>query len=299
MGAGETLTFTLQYGVAHKPEPDAARCGSRDRRDREPIGASGSAGFARRPIGRMPVKRSLITLQALTEVETGGIIAAPTTSLPEVPGGEMQLGLSLHLAARLDLRADRLSQCRLPGGGAGWRDWLLRAAAGVPERLRTMYRSDGARHIVPHDVPRLPGWGGSRRCMSAIRRPTSSSSTSTARCSTRCICASRPGLADRPWDIAIETELVAHIEKVWERPDQGIWESRGPAAALYPFEGDGLGRRRPLSQTQGHRPRRAGATLEASARADASDVICREGFNAARNSFVQIFDDPRCSTRAC
>jgi GH15 family glucan-1,4-alpha-glucosidase len=159
--ASRTLTFTLQYGMAYKPEPEPL----------DPAAAIAAIeGYWRDRIGKFcaqtdwpePVRQSLITLQALTEVETGAIIAAPTMALPEVPGSVCNWDYrytwlrdsTFALSAFLNAGYREEASC--------WRDWLLRTATGVPERLRTMYRNDGARHTVPHDVSRLPGWENCR-----------------------------------------------------------------------------------------------------------------------------------------
>ncbi|HEV2100962.1 MAG TPA: glycoside hydrolase family 15 protein [Stellaceae bacterium] len=158
--AGHCVNFVLQYGVAHQPEPEPL----------DPATAvAATETYWRDWIGKFraptdwpdPVKRSLITLQALTEAETGGIVAAPTTSLPEVPGGGRNWDYrytwlrdsTFALTAFLNAGYREEATC--------WRDWLLRAAAGAPERLRTMYRCDAARHVLPYDVPWLAGWEGS------------------------------------------------------------------------------------------------------------------------------------------
>ena len=98
------------------------------------------------------------------------------------------------------------------------------------------------------------------------------------------------GLDGRPWEIAIETELVAHIEKVWENPDQGIWESRGPARHFTHSKVMAwVGVDRYLKLKDIAAPRRRGSKACASGCTD----DCRDGFDAARNSFVQTFDGPR------
>ena len=127
--------------------------------------------------------------------------------------------------------------------------------------------------------------------MSAIRQPISSSSTSTARCSNSLHLCEQAGLADRPWDIAIETEFVAHIEKVWVKPDQGIWESRGrPRHFTHSKVMAWVGVDRYLKLKDIAAPRRR--ELEG-LRERMHRTICQDGFDAARNSFVQTFDEPR------
>ncbi|HTQ33000.1 MAG TPA: glycoside hydrolase family 15 protein, partial [Stellaceae bacterium] len=288
--AGDTLSFTLQYGVAHKPEPEPLDA---------PADIATTESYWRDWIGKFDartewpemVKRSLITLQALTEVETGGIIAAPTTSLPEVPGGTLNWDYrytwlrdsTFALTAFLNA-GYREEACR-------WRDWLLRAAAGVPERLRTMYRGDAARHTVPHDVPRLPGWEGSTPVHVGNPAADQFQLDIYGEVLDSLHLCEQAGLDGRPWDIAVETELVDHIEKVWEQPDRGIWELRGaPRHFTHSKVMAWVGVDRYLRLTDIPPPRRL--ELE-DLRERIHATICRDGFDGTRNSFVQTFDKPR------
>ena len=288
--AGQTLIFTLQYGVAHRPEPEpldaAAAIAATDNYWRDWMGK-----FRAPTDWPEPVKRSLITLQALTEAETGGIIAAPTMALPEVPAGVCNWDYrytwlrdsTFALTAFLNAGYREEASC--------WRDWLLRAAAGVPERLRTMYRSDGARHTVPHDVPRLPGWEGSKPVHVGNPAADQFQLDIYGEVLDSLHLCEQAGLDDRPWDIAVETELVGHLEKVWEKPDQGIWELRGsPRHFTHSKVMAWVGVDRYLKLKDIPSPRRR--ELEG-LRRRIHAAICRDGFDAARNSFVQTFDAPR------
>lgn len=288
--AGQVFSFTLQYGVAHEPEPEptdaAAAVAATERYWRDWI-----AGFRAPTDWPDAVKRSLLTLQALTETKTGGIIAAPTTSLPEVAGGTCNWDYrytwlrdsTFALTAFLNAGYREEASC--------WRDWLLRAAAGVPERLRTMYRGDGARHTVPYDVPRLSGWEHSRPIHIGNPAADQFQLDIYGEVLDSLHLCEQAGLRDRPWDIAIETELAAHIAKVWEKPDQGIWESRGPARHFTHSKvmaWVGIDRYLKLKDIAAPRRRQLEGLRE---RMHAT--ICRDGFDGARNSFVQTFDAPR------
>ncbi|HWD58459.1 MAG TPA: glycoside hydrolase family 15 protein [Stellaceae bacterium] len=287
---GDTLTFTLQYGIAHRPEPEpldaAAAIAATENYWRDWIGK-----FRAPTDWPEAVKRSLITLQALTEADTGGIIAAPTTSLPEVAGGECNWDYrytwlrdsTFALTAFLNAGYREEAMC--------WRDWLLRTAAGVPGRLRTMYRSDGGRHTVPYDVDRLPGWQNSRPVHAGNTAADQFQLDIYGEVLDSLNLCEQAGLGDRPWDIAVETELVSHLEKVWQKPDQGIWELRGPARHYTHSKvmaWVGVDRYLKLKDIAAPRRRELEALRERIHR-----IICRDGFDAARNSFVQTFDGPR------
>jgi GH15 family glucan-1,4-alpha-glucosidase len=287
--AGETLTFTLQYGVAHEAEPDpldaAAAIAATEKYWREWM-----SEFRAPTDWPDMVKRSLITLQALTEAETGGILAALTTSLPEVPGGDANWDYrytwlrdsTFALTAFLNAGYREEASC--------WRDWLLRTAAGVPGRLRTMYRSDGSRHTVPYDVERLPGWEDSRPVHVGNPAADQFQLDIYGEVLDSLHLCEQAGLRDRPWDIAIEAELVSHLEKVWQKRDQGIWESRGPArhythSKVMAWVGvDRYLKLKDIDAARRHELEGLRERIHA--------TICRDGFDAARNSFVQTFDEP-------
>ncbi len=290
IAAGERLAFTLQYGLSHEAEPPAF--------DPEPAIAATEA-YWREWIGRFraatdwpdAVRRSLLTLQALTEAETGGILAAPTTSLPEVLGGECNWDYRYTWLRDSTFALSAFLNAGYREEAREWRDWLLRAAAGVPDRLRTMYRSDASRNIVPHEVPWLAGYEQSAPVH--VGNPAASQFQldiygevldSLHLCE-------RAGLADRPWDIAIETRIAGHIRKVWRRPDQGIWESRGPAehfthSKVMAWVGiDRYLKLKRIAPAQ----RRGMARL----REEMHATICRDGFSPQRSSFVHAFGSDR------
>ena len=109
-----------------------------------------------------------------------------------------------------------------------WRRWLLRAVAGDRSEMQIMYGVAGERRLTEFEVPWLPGYEDSRRCASATPRMINSSSTSMARSWTRCTSRGRYGLrADEDaWNV--QGVLLDFLETVWEKPDEGIWEVRGP-----------------------------------------------------------------------
>ena len=288
--AGQTVTFTLQYGAAHRPEPEpldpAAAIAGTERYWRDWIGKFGAPTD-----WPEPVKRSLITLQALTEAETGGIIAAPTMALPEVPGGECNWDYRYTWLRDSTFALTAFLNAGYREEAACWQDWLLRTAAGVPNRLRTMYRSDGGRHTVPHGVPWLPGWENHRPVHVGNPAADQFQLDIYGEVLDSLHLCEQAGLRDRRWEIAIDSELVSHVEKVWEKPDQGIWESRGPARHFTHSKVMAwVGVDRHLKLKDIAAPRRR--ELE-SLRKRMHATICRDGFDGARNSFVQTFDAPQ------
>lgn len=287
---GESLTFILQYGLSYQAEPP-------------PIDATAAIAATARYWQEWAdrfttptdwpeaVRRSLITLQALTDAETGGIIAAPTTSLPEVPGGDKNWDYRYTWVRDATFALSAFLNAGYQGEARAWRDWLSRAAAGMPERLRTMYRVDGSRHIGHHDVPWLPGFGGATPVR--VGNPAADQFQLDIYgevLDSLHLCA-RSGLDDRPPEVAIETAIAAHLEKVYERPDQGIWESRGPARHFTyskVMAWVGIDRFLKLARTR-EIPEETSLEPLARLRTDLHQRICSDGFSPERNSFVQCF----------
>jgi GH15 family glucan-1,4-alpha-glucosidase len=290
IGAGESITFTLQYGLSYAPEPRPI-----DVMDAITATTSYWQEWADRFTAPTDwpevVKRSLITLQALTDAETGGIIAAPTTSLPEVPGGDKNWDYRYTWLRDSTFALSAFLNAGYHDDARAWRDWLLRAAAGVPERLRTMYCVDGSRHIGHHDVPWLPGYEGAGPVRVGNPAANQFQLDIYGEVLDSLHLCHQSGLNDLTSEMAIEAAIVAHLEKVWVRPDQGIWESRGPAQHFTyskVMAWVGIDRFLKLAQSRKRLSVADRPELE-QLRSDLHRRICRDGFNTSRNSFVQSF----------
>jgi GH15 family glucan-1,4-alpha-glucosidase len=290
IGAGESITFTLQYGLSYAPEPRPI-----DVMDAITATTSYWQEWADRFTAPTDwpevVKRSLITLQALTDAETGGIIAAPTTSLPEVPGGDKNWDYRYTWLRDSTFALSAFLNAGYHEEARAWRDWLLRAAAGVPERLRTMYRVDGSRHIGHHDVPWLPGYEGAGPVRVGNPAANQFQLDIYGEVLDSLHLCHQSGLNDLTSEMAIEAAIVAHLEKVWIRPDEGIWESRGPAQHFTyskVMAWVGIDRFLKLAQSRKRLSVADRPELE-QLRSDLHRRICRDGFNTSRNSFVQSF----------
>ncbi|MEP6815412.1 MAG: glycoside hydrolase family 15 protein, partial [Marmoricola sp.] len=224
---GDDLTFSTTWVPSHLPVP---RLLSFDQRIQETLEEHQAWADACEYDGpwRKEVVRSLVTLRGLTHVETGGIVAAPTTSLPEDFGGERNWDYrycwlrdaSLTLEAML--AAGRSEVAKL------WRGWLLRAVAGDPEDLQIMYTVDGGRQIVERELDHLPGYEGSapvRIGNGAVNQRQTDvlgevmNALHLARCA---------GLKETSDSWAMQRTLVNELARCWDAPDNGLWEIRGP-----------------------------------------------------------------------
>jgi GH15 family glucan-1,4-alpha-glucosidase len=173
------------------------------------------------------VIRSLITLKALTFAPTGGIVAAPTTSLPEKLGGERNWDYRFCW-----LRDATLTLLALMNSGhyeeaRNWRDWLLRAVAGSPNQMQIMYGIAGERRLTEWEVPWLPGYENAK----PVRVGNAAHSQVQLDVYGEMMDAlhqARRGHLDgvkAGWDVQLA--ILAHLENIWRKPDEGIWEVRG------------------------------------------------------------------------
>jgi GH15 family glucan-1,4-alpha-glucosidase len=189
--------------------------------------------------------RSLITLKSLTFMPTGGIVAAPTTSLPERIGGPHNWDYRFCWVRDATFTLYALLLAGYRDEAAAWRDWLLRSAAGRPDDLQTLYGVDGDRIRTEFEVPWRPGYADSK----PVRVGNAASvqlqldvygelvdSMSVAR---------EAGLERNPDEWRFEAAIVKFLEKAWNQPDCGIWETRGEKRHFTRIQGHGLGRLRP------------------------------------------------------
>ncbi|HEX3696904.1 MAG TPA: glycoside hydrolase family 15 protein [Polyangia bacterium] len=174
------------------------------------------------------VGSSLRVLKALTFGPTGGIVAAPTTSLPEKIGGMRNWDYRYCW-----LRDATLTLYALMLGGyveeaEAWREWLLRAAAGDPSRLQIMYGVAGERRLEEHEAHWLPGFAESRPVRIGNAAYGQLQLDVFGEISDALHQARRLGIAADPWAWSLEKTLLEFLETRWRQPDHGIWEVRGP-----------------------------------------------------------------------
>jgi GH15 family glucan-1,4-alpha-glucosidase len=228
VSAGATVPFVLTYGPSHRPLPkpiDPAQA----LQDTEDFWAEWSSRCTYVGEHRELVLRSLITLKALIYEPTGGIVAAPTTSLPEKLGGMRNWDYRFCWLRDATFTLLALMNSGYTEEALAWHNWLLRAAAGWPANMQIMYGIMGQRRLLEWEVDWLPGYEGSR----PIRVGNAAHAQLQLDVYGELIDAfyqSRlAGLKlDAPsW--ALAQAVLGHVEEVWNQPDHGIWEKRGEA----------------------------------------------------------------------
>jgi len=286
--AGETVPFVLTYDASHLPVPKAIDP-IHALRDTESFWNDWASKCAFKGNLRNAVMRSLITLKALTYAPTGGIVAAPTTSLPEKLGGARNWDYRFCW-----LRDATFTLLALVNGGyreeaAAWHSWLLRAVAGSPADMQIMYSITGHRRLLEWEANWLPGYGNSKpvrfgNAAHAQLQLDVYGELMDAFHQSRMLNVELDGDA---W--SVEIEVLKHLAKIWNLPDCGIWERRGPgqhyvlskvmcwvafdraikSAEMFGFKG-------PVDEWR---------ALRDFIHAD----VCEKGFDPAANTFVESY----------
>ena len=173
------------------------------------------------------VLRSLITLKALTHFETGGIVAAATTSLPEQLGGSRNWDYRFCWLRDATLTLYALMESNFIEEGNAWRQWLLRAVAGSPGQLQIMYGVAGERRLDEWQIPWLPGYEKSAPVRIGNAASGQVQLDIYGEVMDALYLARQKGLiADNDmW--GVQNEMIAHLQQIWNQPDDGIWEVRG------------------------------------------------------------------------
>jgi GH15 family glucan-1,4-alpha-glucosidase len=224
---GQSMPFVLSYVPSHLPvpqpiDPDDAleKC--------EKFWCEWTATTKTDGIHADPIKRSLITLKALTYLPSGGIVAAPTTSLPEQFGSERNWDYRLCWLRDATLTLLAMMNAGIYDEAAAWRDWLQRAVAGSPNEMQIMYGLRGERRLKEWEVDWLPGYADSRPVRVGNAAHEQFQLDVYGELMDAFEQSRKGGLAATADGWELQRALVEHVGKVWQQPDSGIWEVRGP-----------------------------------------------------------------------
>ena len=174
------------------------------------------------------VTRSLMVLKALTYEPTGGIVAAPTTSLPEQIGGVRNWDYRYCWLRDATFALDALLESGFEDEARAWRTWLLRAVAGDPDDLQIMYGPAGERRLPERDLPWLAGYEGSKPVRVGNGASDQFQLDVYGEVMDVLHQARRHEIEPDEESWALERVLLANLERRWQEPDEGIWEVRGP-----------------------------------------------------------------------
>jgi GH15 family glucan-1,4-alpha-glucosidase len=224
--AGTTVPLVLTHGPSHLPPPDAIDA-EESLAAAEKYWTEWTSRCQSQGKWADAVTRSLITLKALTYTPTGGIVAAPTTSLPEQLGGIRNWDYRFCWLRDATLTLLALMNAGYYDEAQAWRDWLLRAAAGSPWQLQIMYGLAGEHRLPEFEIPWLPGYEKSKPVRIGNAAHGQLQLDVFGEVIDALHQARRGGLQTREFDWAFQRAVLEHLEQIWERPDQGIWEIRG------------------------------------------------------------------------
>jgi GH15 family glucan-1,4-alpha-glucosidase len=288
VSAGDRVSFVLTHAASHLPRPDAVDA-DQSLRSTESFWAAWMERCDYRGEWADDVHRSLLTLKALTDAPTGGILAAATTSLPEQLGGARNWDYRYCWLRDATFTLQALLGTGYTSEARAWREWLLRAVAGDPADLQIMYALDGSRRIPEYTVAWLAGYEGSSpvrvgnaaagqfqldvwgEVLNGLHLSRTSGLTAT----------------DDAW--ALQRALLDFLEGAWDTPDNSLWEVRGP--------------RKPFV----HSKVMAWAGVDRAVRAvdrfgldgpvdrwrrlrqEIHDDVCAKGYDTDRNTFTQFY----------
>ena len=173
-------------------------------------------------------RRSLVFLRAMTHGETGGVVAAATTGLPEDPGGERNWDYRYVWLRDASLALASLIAHGYRDEATHWRGWLLRAIAGDPADVQIMYGIAGERELPEREIPELPGYLGSTPVRIGNGASTQYQGDVFGEVLSALHDARELGVEENADSWALQRALLGYVEEHWQEPDNGIWEMRGP-----------------------------------------------------------------------
>ena len=297
VSAGQQVPFVLSYGQSHLALPEPVDAVAALRSTRLFWQSWASRRRSTEQTDRI-VTRSLITLKALTYAPTGGIVAAPTTSLPEELGGQRNWDYRFCWLRDATLSLLALMNAGYYDEARAWRDWLLRAAAGSPADVQILYGVAGERSLAEREVPWLRGYESSRPVRIGNAAAHQLQLDVYGEVADALHHARLGGIQHLAawWEFG--RAVLSHLETVWRKPDEGIWEVRGgrrhftysKVMAWVAFDRgikgiEMFGLPGPVDQWR-------------RVRAEIHEEVCRRGFNPVLGAFAQAYESDQTDASA-
>jgi len=289
--AGQRLGFAMTWQASHEPVRKGFDCEQ---------ALEQTESFWREFSDRCPdvgpwseqVKRSLITLKAMTYAPTGGIVAAVTTSLPEQLGGERNWDYRYCWLRDATMTLLAFMNLGYFDEATAWRNWLLRSVAGNPEQVQIMYGLGGERRLPEYELPWLSGYEHSSPVRIGNAAATQMQLDVYGEVADAMTQALKSGLPRLPRSIEIQKVIMPFLESVWRNPDAGIWEIRSEprhfthskVMAWVSFDRNAS----VLAQSDSPQDRERGLHYRKVADEIHADV-CARGYDAELGSFVQAY----------
>jgi GH15 family glucan-1,4-alpha-glucosidase len=289
VSAGQTVPFTLIYAPSHLTPPTPTDP-NQALATTEQFWRGWTATCEHDGPFADIVARSLITLKALTYAPTGGIVAAPTTSLPEWIGGVRNWDYRFCWLRDATLTLLAFMNAGYYEEAAAWREWLLRAVAGRPEQAQIMYGIAGERRLVEWEVPWLPGFRNSGPVRIGNSAHNQLQLDVYGEVMDALHQARRGGIGQSDDGWAVQIAFLKHLETAWTEADESIWEVRsGRRHFTYSKVMAWVAFDRAIKSAEEYRldgPLDRWRTLRMEIHAD----VCRKGFDPQQQSFVQSYD---------
>ncbi|MFF3455883.1 glycoside hydrolase family 15 protein [Streptomyces sp. NPDC002730] len=289
VGPGEKVAFVLTWHPSHEPRP-----GLVDPFDSLEQSLEDWAKWSSRCRSDSPyheaVVRSLITLKALTFAPTGGIVAAPTTSLPEEIGGVRNWDYRFCWLRDSTLTLDALISAGYLDEAAAWRDWLLRAVAGDPADLQIMYGLAGERRLPETELPWLSGYEGSTPVRTGNAAVHQLQLDVYGEVIDSLHLGREAGLSAEEHAWNLQLSLLGFLESKWREPDEGLWEVRGARRHFVHSKVMSWVAADRAVRTLEQRPSLRGDVARwRTMRDEVHREVCEKGYDPVRNTFTQSY----------
>ena len=288
VGKGERVWFTLTYGASFRPDPRPINA-EHALRDTEHFWTRWTSQVKYKGEYADAVERSLIALKAMTFRPTGGLVAAITTSLPEAIGGTRNWDYRYCWLRDTTFTLLAMTTAGYFEEAAAWQDWLLRSIAGSPDQVQIMYGLKGERQLIEWEVDWLPGYEGSRPVRVGNGAATQVQLDIYGELLDTFFHALHGMNRHTSEDFHALMRVLEHLETIWQRPDEGIWETRGgreqftysKVMAWVAFDRAILIAKRLRLKAPVEKWEKIRDTIH--------EEICRKAYDREKNSFVQFY----------